>query len=186
MNKNTALILVPAIVALAALSGCGSDDSKMMAKPSEKMSASAMAKPSDTMSDGMNHKMSPSAMTEPSSTIKDDKMGGKNSKMMSGPLYIDYADYVNDKSKLAGNKAVYFFAASWCPDCRAIDKDLKAGKVEGLKGYTIVKVDYDKASELKKKYGVTMQHTFAVVDDMDKLIKKFSATSTQDLANHLR
>jgi thioredoxin-related protein len=40
----------------------------------------------------------------------------------------------------------------------------------------LLKVDYDNSSELKLKYGVTMQHTFVLVDAKGEMIKKWSGS----------
>jgi hypothetical protein len=44
-------------------------------------------------------------------------------------------------------------------------------------GITILKTDYDSETELKKKYGVTTQHTLVQVDKDGNLIKKWSGSS---------
>lgn len=74
--------------------------------------------------------------------------------------YLDYEDGVIDAT--AGPKAL-FFHASWCPQCRALDEDLRA---EGAPaGLTVFKVDYDSRTDLRQKYGVTLQTTIVFVDD---------------------
>lgn len=39
----------------------------------------------------------------------------------------------------------------------------------------ILRADYDKEDELKQKYGVTLQHTFVVVDEKGNFIEKWNA-----------
>jgi thiol-disulfide isomerase/thioredoxin len=58
---------------------------------------------------------------------------------------------------------VLFFAADWCPTCIEAMKDLNANGAM-LKGVTVVVVDYDNSKDLKKRYGVTVQHTFVQID----------------------
>jgi thioredoxin 1 len=41
-------------------------------------------------------------------------------------------------------------------------------------GLTVVSVDYDAATDLKKQYGVTVQHTFVQVDEQGNQLAKFS------------
>ncbi len=41
----------------------------------------------------------------------------------------------------------------------------------------LLKVDYDSSSDLKQKYGVTMQHTFVLVDANGEMIKKWSGSN---------
>lgn len=58
---------------------------------------------------------------------------------------------------------VLFFAADWCPTCRSALQDINANGAR-MNGITVVVVDYDKAADLKAKYGVTSQHTFVQID----------------------
>ncbi len=91
-----------------------------------------------------------------------DKMVEKDAAMMESGQYIKY-----DDSKLAfakTGKVVLFFNATWCPNCKAIDADIKASLSNIPKDVLIMSVDYDTAKDLKTKYGVTMQHTFVQVD----------------------
>jgi len=79
--------------------------------------------------------------------------------------YVEYSDGAIQSTP--GPKAL-FFHASWCPQCRALDEDLKArGAPDGL---TVFKVDYDGRTDLRQKYGVTLQTTVVFVDDAGELI----------------
>lgn len=71
----------------------------------------------------------------------------------------------------AFKNTVLFFNASWCPECRAFDKALASSTIPA--DTQILKVDYDKASDLKKKYGVTLQSTFVSIDSDGKLLSKW-------------
>lgn len=84
--------------------------------------------------------------------------------------YVDYSDTVVATSP--GTKLL-FFHAPWCPQCRALDEDIR---VKGAPdGVTIIKVDYDSNQALRKKYGVTLQTTIVRVDDNGELVKKYVA-----------
>lgn len=74
--------------------------------------------------------------------------------------YLDYEDGVIEAT--AGPKAL-FFHASWCPKCRALDEDLRAAGAPA--GLTVFKVDYDSRTDLRQRYGVTLQTTIVFVDD---------------------
>ena len=74
--------------------------------------------------------------------------------------YIDYSDGIIAKTE--GTK-VLFFHASWCPNCRALEKDINAGPLPA--GLTIIKVDFDNSADLRQRYGVTLQTTVVYVDD---------------------
>lgn len=73
---------------------------------------------------------------------------------------------------------VLFFKAPWCPTCRAVDSDIKAHLADIPPGVSILEVDYDSSDELKRKYGVTYQHTFVQVDAAGNLLKKWSGGLT--------
>ena len=70
--------------------------------------------------------------------------------------YLDLAAYEKQMSDRSGTRVVYFFHAPWCPDCRATDASLKS---EGVpQGLTVVKVDFDSMTDLRRQFGVTQQH----------------------------
>ena len=69
---------------------------------------------------------------------------------------------------------VLFFHASWCPTCKSADSAISGGTLP--EGLTVLKVDYDSETELKKKYGVTYQHTFVQVDKDGNQLKKWTGS----------
>lgn len=88
--------------------------------------------------------------------------------------FISYEEYQNNKTASSGNKIVYFFNAKWCPTCKVLNEDLTKNQANIPNGVTIVSVDYDTYSDLKKQYGVTYQHTLVQVDTNGTQIKKWS------------
>lgn len=90
-----------------------------------------------------------------------------------------YGDYSEDKLALANEgDVVLFFRASWCPSCRALDQNIEANLSNLPADLTILKLDYDTETELKRKYGVTTQHTLVLVDANGNEIKKWTGGST--------
>ena len=91
-----------------------------------------------------------------------------------------YEAYSSEKTRMASatHNVVLFFRASWCPTCIAVDKDIKANAKSIPESLTILDVNYDNSTDLKKKYGVTYQHTFVQVDAQGNLIKKWSGSPT--------
>ncbi len=73
---------------------------------------------------------------------------------------------------------VYYFAATWCPDCQATYRDFQANFSKIPANLTVVFVNYDKSSDLKKKYGITAQHTFVVVGPAGEKKKVWSGAAT--------
>ena len=90
-----------------------------------------------------------------------------------------YESYAPEKLAFAetGN-VVLFFRASWCPTCRALEKDIKENLSSIPTDLKILDVDYDNSSELKRKYGVTTQHTLVQVDKDGNMISKWSGSPT--------
>lgn len=77
-----------------------------------------------------------------------------------------------------GGKALIFFHAAWCPYCLGAEKDILAKFDRIPSGITILKADYDREKELKKKYSVTTQHTFVQVDREGNEITKWVGGDT--------
>jgi thiol-disulfide isomerase/thioredoxin len=73
-----------------------------------------------------------------------------------------YSEYSPEKLSATQNN-ILFFAATWCPACQNADKNFSASKIPV--DINLLKVDYDSNEELRKQYGVTMQHTFVLVDE---------------------
>ncbi len=89
------------------------------------------------------------------------------------PGYIEYN--ANTVSQTSGSKII-FFHASWCPTCTALDKNIKAGSVP--EDLTIFKANYDTETELRKKYGVTIQHTLVQIDDQGNELNQWLGSLT--------
>jgi thioredoxin 1 len=91
--------------------------------------------------------------------------GEGGSMMMSGSAsrIIPFTDLSTARLLAAQGPTVLFFQASWCPTCRATMKELEAGAGR-LGNVLVLVVDYDRAGELKKRYGVTYQHTWVRID----------------------
>lgn len=70
-------------------------------------------------------------------------------------------------------KRILFFHAPWCPQCRALDEDIKSAAIPN--DVTIYKVDYDTNQELRKKYSVTLQTTFVSIDKSGDQVDKYVA-----------
>ncbi|XKT74815.1 MAG: thioredoxin family protein [Patescibacteria group bacterium UBA2163] len=90
-----------------------------------------------------------------------------------------YEEYAPEKLAYAEiGDVVLFFHASWCPSCRGLNADIEKNLDAIPSEVSILKLDYDKESELRKKYSVTYQHTLVQVDADGTLIKKWSGSPT--------
>ena len=182
MNKKSLTALgIAAIVILGAGTAFGADTSakdKKMAQELAMKKADAAMKRADAMkkadaamkrADAM--KKAKAAKKKTNVVLNTDPAG---TAMMVKGSYIAY-----DPAKIvnaAHGKVVLDFSASWCPICQEADKNFKASATP--EGLTLLKVDYDNSTDLKRKYGVTIQHTFVQVDKDGNLLKKWSGTVT--------
>ncbi len=163
MNRSIAAPL--AVAAGLLLSGCASastTDSTASEPSAMAMSASAMAM--DASADPGN------AMQQP-----DEAMAAQGA-------WIDQATYEADPAKYhAAGDVVLFFSAAWCPTCQASVESLDRDGVPA--GLTVVKVDFDSQTELKRTHGVTVQHTYVQVDESGTSLAKWTGSvSGEDIA----
>lgn len=138
------------------------EDKAMKAKEAEAMQAKdAMAKDGDAM-------MQKDATPTPDAMMKADEN--------KPGAYVPFTE--QSLAATSGGKAVIFFAASWCPTCKALNQDITANLSNIPHGVTILKADYDTVTSLKQKYGVTTQHTLVQVDAKGNQIKKWTGSPT--------
>jgi len=157
--RTTTIVSLAAVAALG-LAACGSETSTTEATPAA-TSSSAAATGSSSSPAPTGTSAAPDAATTPGA-------------------YLTKAEYESQMAAREGTKVVYFFHADWCPSCRATDAAVAADGVPD--GLTVVKVDYDTETDLRKEYGVTQQHTFVQVDpDGGELAKWTGSVSGADI-----
>ena len=109
-----------------------------------------------------------------SESPKSDEPTGSSAKADSPGVYEQYDS--SKLSKASDSSVVLFFNAKWCSECQKANASFSSNPIPN--NLTILSVDYDKNIELRKKYGVTFQHTFVQVDSDGNLIKKWSGSDT--------
>lgn len=92
-----------------------------------------------------------------------------------------YEEYSETTFSQTTGTRLLFFHASWCPQCRALDKDIISSKLPDK--VTIFKVDYDTNEELRQKYGVTIQTTIVKVDSKGNKVDSYVAYDEPTLAS---
>ena len=99
-----------------------------------------------------------------------------------------YEEYSPEKiARAEEGDVVLFFHAKWCPTCRGLDSNIMGNLSAIPKGVSILKVDYDTETALKKKYGITYQHTLVQVDKDGNQIAKWSGSPTlSDLVKNIK
>jgi thiol-disulfide isomerase/thioredoxin len=120
------------------------------------------AQPTDAASSGANDPMSSLSAT-PEAPAPTAGSEAEASDSPAAPIEGAYLDYTDGAIETTAGPKVLFFHASWCPQCRKLDEELRAaGAPDGL---TVFRVDYDSRTDLRQKYGVTLQTTVVFVDD---------------------
>src|SRR3989344_1344780 len=123
-----------------------------------------------------------SMMTE-EEIISGDNMSDE-STVMEESRYVEYSP---EKFAQASNKKrVYFFHASWCPTCKVANEEFSANPNGIPEDIVLFKTDYDTETELKRKFGITYQHTFVFVDENGKEIKKWNGGGLAELVQNTR
>jgi len=111
-----------------------------------------------------------------------------------GGSYIDYDEATI--SSLSGD-IVLFFHADWCPTCRQAQTSFLENGIPAW--LTIVKVNYDKETALKRKYSVLSQTSYVLIKpdgtiikrwiggiDIDSIIEKITEAKTNTSSQAIR
>jgi thioredoxin 1 len=170
MNKHTKVIVVGIVLVVIV----GGAYASMSNKNSVIMENEKMIEEKDMIEKKDENVIMKDYNIENDSMMKEDKtdMIDKPDSMMKAGTYDTYSA---DKVAQAGtDDVVIFFHASWCPSCRGLNSNIESNIKSIPEGVSILKADYDKEIGLKKKYGVTTQHTLVQVDKDGNLIKKWS------------
>lgn len=185
-NKNvwiTGAVIIIIVVAALAVSHKNSKnvsvDNKMIQESSDKKMMSEENKPVEEK------------MEEPKMEKEPSTEAPSNMQMSEKGTYVDYSESTIAEAKLAvskGRKAVLFFHAPWCPYCKAANAAFNAGLNTGNfpSNVTLLKTDYDSNTELKKKYGVTYQHTFVQIDKDGNLLAKWNGGDIDNLNKYIK
>ncbi len=185
MNKNTALIL--GIIVLVVIGGgvylsMNSKNDAMLAKEDmeqQTMEDKKMAEEKTMMDkkamEGADTMMKNDSDMKDNMIQKDETSNmDKSETMVKAGSYEAYGP--EKIARAETGDVVLFFHASWCPSCRGLNSSIENNLGSIPPGLSILKTDYDKETELKKKYGVTYQHTLVQVDKDGKMIKKWSGS----------
>jgi len=87
------------------------------------------------------------------------EQGPSEAQPVAEGRYVAYSEAELAESGYRTN--VLFFYAAWCPECRAFDEAINTSDIPD--GVQILQVDYDQATDLRQRYGVTLQSTFVSV-----------------------
>lgn len=123
-----------------------------------------------TDADSAEEPAAPAASSTPATTTESTPAEAPAEESTCEGRYTDYsAAAVADECY---TDTILFFHASWCPECRGFEEAIKSSTVP--EGAQILKVDYDSATDLRKKHDVTIQSTFVRVDSSGERVKLWS------------
>lgn len=166
MNKQVIAGIIAAIVIIGGIALYANNQKQQrLAAEQQRMEQEKME--ADKMKgEAMMEKTDDAMMKKEGEAMEGDAMKKEDGAMMKKEgAYRDYSTATVAAEQKTGNKVVLFFHATWCPDCKAADAAFKATPSLIPAGITVLKTDYDSNAELKKKYGVTYQHTFVQIDN---------------------
>lgn len=109
---------------------------------------------------------------------------GDGTMMKNETRYLAYSETAFESS--ADKKRVLFFHAPWCPTCRPADAAFQNNSANIPEDVVLFKTDYDSSGALKKKYGITYQHTFVQVDEDGREVTKWNGGDIRDLIANIK
>jgi thiol-disulfide isomerase/thioredoxin len=143
------------------------------------LTAGACASSSDSTGTSGDAKQPSSAESQPnaqSNPTTETAPGGAGA-------YISLSDYEASTDSYSESKVVLFFNATWCSTCKKARDNLDADLSAIPPDLVIVSVDFDSETDLKRQYGVTVQHTFVQIDVDGNEVAKWSGSLTaQEIA----
>jgi hypothetical protein len=92
--------------------------------------------------------------------------------------YISYETYSSSPEKYSASNVVLFYNAYWCSTCKAARDGFEAGLSDIPEDLTIVLVDFDQNTEMRKKHDVIVQHTFVQIDSTGNELQRWYGSTT--------
>jgi hypothetical protein len=87
--------------------------------------------------------------------------------------YISYETFSASPEKYAASNVVLFYNAYWCSTCKAARDGFESGIDAMPEDLTIVLVDFDENTEMRKKHDVIVQHTFVQIDSAGNELRRW-------------
>lgn len=179
MNKKTILIAIVSMFLLAA--GCTKKTPAPVPAAEQKMEKKneKEAMKEEKIMDKKNE-------VPPNQSDKSSGVGQAQKEMENEPQYADYSEDQIKDANSDGKKTVLFFHAPWCPSCKQANLDFTGNMNLIPKNIVVLKTDYDTSKELKKKYGVTYQHTFVQIDKNGDMVTKWVGGGVEELNKNIK
>lgn len=170
MDHSTRSALIGLLVAVVAGTGAymlwpqttHAPSEEDMTKQEESKAAGGTTTPTPTPT-----KTTTQPKTTPTTTTQPVTRGGTYENYTAGA--VGYA---------ALGEVVLFFHSVSCPACELLDKDIKVNATRIPKDVKILKIDYDTATDLKQRYGVSSPHVLIQVNSKGDRITQWNLSST--------
>lgn len=188
MKNNIALILLAAALAVggAAIAiNAGSSDDTSTTQDSQKAN-SEMVDSNDQkeVSDSVVMDDSPASESTESSTTEDNAaVEPVDQPVVTASVPGEYVDYYDGAIESTTGTKILFFHADWCSQCLRLEQDILAQGVPD--DTTIFNVNFDDRTDLRQKYGVTLQTHTVLVDDQGNKLNDYSGFSSPTLQSVL-
>lgn len=115
---------------------------------------------------------------------KSTKVSNPEVSTQLGPRYFTHTAAAQVAAQAQGPVVLYFYAP-WCTTCTDLDRELQQQLDILPPSVTVLRVPYDEATELKRQYGVVMQHTLVVIDAAGQPQATWVGGNLQQLADKL-
>jgi len=147
--------------------------------------SSSMSATSDSMMETKTNEDKMMNDNKPATT--EAMMAEDNSDTMMMKDESKYIEYSKEAFDLASDKKrIYFFHATWCPTCKAANTEFTNNLSQIPNDVMLFKTDYDKETDLKKKFKITYQHTFVLVDTNGNELKKWNGGGLKELISNTK
>ena len=143
--------------------------------------------PADTSEDGDNDEAgdegdadstdASSAVDEVRQTIRDGLAGNEDAVDDSGQ-YIEWSEEAFEAN--SDQQRWLYFHAEWCPECRALEADIKANLSDIPAGVIIFKIEYDDHQDLRQRWQVLSQTTVISVDTQGEKVQEVLAVGSKN------
>jgi thiol-disulfide isomerase/thioredoxin len=171
MSKRIAyLVIVSGLV----LSSCSSNSEDGLPEPIATKVQQKEEPRGNSEADGADVSTSPSKKPKPESNSE------STAQTKQPGSYLTFEDYEASKERFADADVVLFFNANWCSTCKIARDNIESNLESIPSNLAIVVVDFDNETYLRKKYGVTIQHTFVQIDKDGNLLAKWAGSTTAE------
>lgn len=171
-----------ALILVVALTSCSSNSEDSLPEPVATLVQQSEESQSQTEPVSTNSNTSPpkkpKTETKSEVTTKVDTKSEATAKTEKPGSYLTLREYEDTKEQFVDADVVLFFNANWCSTCKIARDNIESNLESIPSNLAIVVVDFDRETDLRKRYGVTIQHTFVQIDRNGNELAKWAGSTT--------